>query len=1564
MESTSINWKAFELKNDKKEQWSFECMSYMLFCAEHNNRIGLFRYKNQIGIETEPIILEGKICGFQSKYYSDSIATNKTDIIDSIKKAKSKNENIDELYFYINKEFSESSKKTQKKPKYQQEIEDEAEKLGLKIAWRVPSHLEIQLLLPENKYIYDIFFNLQPNESNLIDDIKEHNETILRNIKSEILHGDKIIRIDRQSIIDKIERNCNKGIDTVISGEGGGGKTAVFKMFYEKNVNKFPICVFKANELNVSNVNDIFRFSNNYSLSQFINIYKDETKKLFVIDSAEKLAEFENLEIINSLIYQLKYNSWNIIYTTRNVYLNDLSFNIKKLLQQTFECCNVPLLELDELLCISKEYGFNLPSNDNFKERLRNLFYLNEYLTRYNDINIKGTYKDFRDVLWAKHIKGTIVKNNLHIQREKCLIEIVRERCKTGSFYVTIDNLPDNALYVLQQDEIINYEESIGAYSITHDIYEEWALNVIVTRAFNNSENVIEFLETIGTTLPIRRAFRVWLSEQIIVNPEVVDDFLKVLNNNLIADYWKQEILVSILLSEYSSIFFKLYNKEIIADDFRLLKKIIFLLRIACVDLTIENNLEQVIPKGRGWQETISLIYKHKDDFFHKNINYVTPILADWCGSYKEGEITRLAGLLIISIIQKTETGTNYVIHSDFVEKILRIINDSAKEICCELEDVFEKVITNNWKKHNDPYYAFCLKILEKPYLANNIIQLLPSYLINLCDLCWTYNVEDDEDDDYPYGINEERHYGIVDHYKLSYMPASANQTPIIWLLQREFKETLEFIIAFTNKSIVKYSDSTLGKNDLTEITLHLDNLEVNQYISNAIWGMHRGVIGPVVPYLLQSIHMALEAYLLEMAEKLDCAIVKHILLIILKGAKSASLTSIVCSVVLAHPDKFYDIALLLSKTIEIFLFDNDRMSREFMVRGSIVKGLGQVYDLLYVDERLKTCEQKFRETSLETIILNYQISGIREFSENQNLELVNRVYSIIDEHKKVENIDLIRRALLSRIDSRNLKTKVIEEKAGCMVLEFEPINIDPDLQQKRIEITNNLDEMQKMTLLKKWAEFPHDSEDKNINIKEYDNNPLKAFSEAKQIYNKLSLKAENKLSEFDNSIPPSVCSKLLLYHHDILSEYDKHFCKKVILDTISQALSGNIHSVFDGSVASSFMAYPILLKEFKEEYKELILYMVLPLILREKTSYGIKMCEYIIESIRRNKMWEKEKGIADEVLLYYIKIKPIYDKIKLEHRKSNSETNQISNQSISEKFLAEINSLNLININYNNIDLNNLSFYDLDIILQLIPSNTKDTDHLAIYSDIIEKLRVILFSDDKKLKYKHNKITYSWKRVVFRQMSKFLLYRDVSTIDKYLTPLLESLEISEYTSLFISELIYAEDILCQRDMFWLIWDKMYLIMKDFYFGNYGYYFDDILEKYLLAVTYDYEKVKEWHSLTENDLSFYDKISIEMNSNPVVLCSIVKVLNSIASKFVNNGLNWIYNIISNNEELSLGKYEYETIYYLEILLRKYIVENKNTIKKKKLLRNKVITIFDFMINRGSMHAYLLRECVI
>lgn len=50
-----MNWHNFSVKNSHQEQWAFEQMSYLLFCAEFDNNIGLFRYKNQSGIETEPL---------------------------------------------------------------------------------------------------------------------------------------------------------------------------------------------------------------------------------------------------------------------------------------------------------------------------------------------------------------------------------------------------------------------------------------------------------------------------------------------------------------------------------------------------------------------------------------------------------------------------------------------------------------------------------------------------------------------------------------------------------------------------------------------------------------------------------------------------------------------------------------------------------------------------------------------------------------------------------------------------------------------------------------------------------------------------------------------------------------------------------------------------------------------------------------------------------------------------------------------------------------------------------------------------------------------------------------------------------------------------------------------------------------------------------------------------------------------------------------------------------------------------------------------------------------------
>lgn len=101
-----------------------------------------------------------------------------------------------------------------------------------------------------------------------------------------------------------------------------------------------------------------------------------------------------------------------------------------------------------------------------------------------------------------------------------------------------------------------------------------------------------------------------------------------------------------------------------------------------------------------------------------------------------------------------------------------------------------------------------------------------------------------------------------------------------------------------------------------------------------------------------------------------------------------------------------------------------------------------------------------------------------------------------------------------------------------------------------------------------------------------------------------------------------------------------------------------------------------------------------------------------------------------------------------------------------------------------------------------------------------------------------------------------------------------------------------------------------------------------------------------------------------MPENPAVLYSISRVLCSIGSPFHLNGIEWLYNIIDKRPDLNLDDLESDTIFYLEVVLRQFVFLNREKIKKDFKLKKKVIKILDFMIERYSAKAYLLRENIL
>lgn len=1566
-----MNWNIFGVKYDKREPWAFEQMSYLLFCAEFNNRIGLFRYKNQTGIETEPIEKEGKHYGFQSKFYMNSIADNKDDIIDSIKKAKSKNKHLDELYLYINQELSESPTKSKKEPQYQLDIEQAAKTEGINIQWRVPSHFELQLSRSENKYINDIFFKLDPNEGDLLDEISKHNENILQAIQTEISFGDKQIKIDRSSVVEAIANASQRSKNIIISGEGGCGKTAIFKEYYNFNFKNIPICVFKANELNVNHINDIFHFDHKFTFAQFLNAYKDEQLKIFVIDSAEKLVEISNNDILTTLIQKLKENAWNIIFTTRYAYLNDLTFHIKENYQLPFEVNDVSLISADELKSIADEFKFSLPQNQKFLERLRNLFYLREYVQQYSNIDKQGNYNGFIDLLWKKRIQNTVQKDNLHLEREKCIISIAKQRCETGRFYINANNLPhlpQSALFQLKQDEILGYDDTHNGYFFIHDIYEEWAMGKIVSRSFSNYSNIKGFFDNLGNSLPIRRAFRLWLSDHLSKNSKEIESFIQGAFTDVeVTQFWKDEILVSVLLSDYSKTFFNFFEKEIIANDFKILKRILFLLRIACTDISAIKNIEIIKPKGKGWEEVIALIYKHKSDFFNSNLKLVLPVLADWCNFNQTGETTRYTGFLALSVIQKTETEENFYMREVAEENILKVVFNSAYELKSELKEIFDKVVSNKWTEHRDPYERLCSYILEKPYIATELIKTLPLSVIQLCDLHWQKQPRKQDRFGYDRDTMESR-YGLAGEHEFKYFPSSANQTPIKWLLQIEFYKTLDFIIDFTNRAVESYSKSDYGKENVVKVTLHINETEVTQYLSGAIWSMYRGTGSPVVPLVLQSIHMALEKTLLDFSQILKSEIIQDILLRILTQSKSASLASIVCSVVLANPDKFYDVSLILFKTIELFHLDTIRCTNEFQAKSlySIGYGMDKIRDILYTDERLKTCDDKHRNSSLELLFLNYQLFGVKGFTEEQNSEFIKKLYEIIDKHKSNASTSKSYGILLARMDRRNLIPKVSQHDDNHLRIEFTLKELSDELKKESEEALNQYQDIFKYSSLRMWSYFLIDARNQTKTAKqeEYDNNPLLALSETKQLVEELKA-GRNGIGMLDYSIPAFSCSKLLLEHKEKLSKEDKVFCKEIVLATISNLFADDYDYQISDGVEASVHAISVLVNEYPEETEDYISIMVLALIDETPIGKYKRICDYVIESIHKSKLWEQNSKVAQSILFGYVKIKPIYKNIVAEKRKEIG-WGRISKKSILEELENRNPDFTFENISFNINDITSLDIHTLEIVLQLIPSDTKNQIHLDIYAESLPSLASQLLKNKKSYKddSEDDANIYELRQHIFKIFAYFILQREKNEINGFLKPFIDSFSSTEETASFIGELVRAEDYLNKYEQFWHIWYNLYPKIKELCASPHEYHLKEIIINYLLAWRWWREGIEEWRSLKKKNLSLYATVSKEIGNIPSVLYSIVKVLNSIGSNFIDEGIEWIHTIVSNNKSLNSDDLESNTLYYLEKFLRKSIFINRQKIKEEIRLKNKIIPILDFIIERGSIHGYLLRESIL
>jgi len=564
---------------------------------------------------------------------------------------------------------------------------------------------------------------------------------------------------------------------------------------------------------------------------------------------------------------------------------------------------------------------------------------------------------------------------------------------------------------------------------------------------------------------------------------------------------------------------------------------------------------------------------------------------------------------------------------------------------------------------------------------------------------------------------------------------------------------------------------------------------------------------------------------------------------------------------------------------------------------------------------------------------------------------------------KKIKLEDKTWMLFLARMDRRRMNITTERTDEG-IVIQFNP-ELEPELKEYSEQSIARSSEFLKYSPLKLWATYKIKGDEKYKEYKQYENNPKLAFREAKEIFNELK---ENKSPEFylfNHSIPAEVCSVLIKYHIDELLKKKKEFCKNVILEFASLSLRTNYQYQISDGVESAISVLPILLKEFPEERETIKTILLLTLFDPHHIGMYAEFADFPTRALKE--LFTISFEDAQSLLLGYLYLKPKYEILREKILRENYKRSiyEVRENELIEAFI-EKHEIDLEKVVKNEItyeDLDVIENLNLDILkraFQLIPEKTNNELHKKIAKRIINTFIPKILSDDRK-----DRIDYKVKHDFLQKYTYFVLSSPQDDINDYLKPFIDNFNASESVADLFEEFICVEDILNTYDKFWLVWEAFKEKVFELCGTDKNYWYKDkIIKSYLFATAPWKEDVKEWHSLKGSNKEFFREISQRIGHCPSTLYALAKLLNGVGSSYINDEIIWISDIIKKNKDLVKKELESNTIYYIENIIRIYIQKNRENIKKTIGLKQKILIILDFLIEKGSVVGYMLREDIL
>lgn len=1511
------SWNEFIGKNSDNPQNAFEALCRLLFRNKFGIKDSLPYFYNNAGNETVPIKVGQDFVGFQSKFFSGNTidSSDANQIIHSIESAHKHYPDQNKLIIYTNVAFG-NPKGSETQTDIQKKIEKKAADNHLTIEWMFGDN--ILDLVDRTPLARALFFDLNDNIQRLPSSVHTWNTNILKDINDEIPYKEQKIRIDKDNEIAELKELIAQHKHILVSGESGSGKSAIIKQYWNEIQNKSETAflILKGYDFDTRFINDLFCFDDSFTYSGFSSFFEGHSNKIVVIDSAEKLIEQSNHAVLRLLLEGLCDKGWQFIFTCKSnsseelhQLLNDLSLPVSDI--------KIKVLSEKDLKSISSQYNINLPTNQKVLHQIQIPFYLARYCEQVH-VDIASP-EDFRDLVWDYKVRG-LVRGGNQQKREECLIQIVEDQLKKGSYFVTPQGIDHDIAYVLVQEDVLTTLPHKG-YAVKHDLYVDWTLDYILERDFSTDENCLAVLKAAPKNISYINAFSRLLESHIDTKDQRIKTIMDSFVSGQVNQKWEHIILAAIGKSEeYASVFFSKYNYSLKANKFVLFNKFIKVLDVSCKVVTGQFEYEGEYysiykPVGKGWDQAVQFVFDNKDTYYLDNLGSVLKLLQGYSKAGKNATAKTQAAhlsLLIHDIVaQKRIKGEE--IWSDYLKPWSALVCSFSWVIKEKLRNTFQQIIQNQWTGHKNPYYELVEYILKnEDNLGKSMLYLTClREVIGLMRLFWTEPPKDRKyrrlnnygsyERGYVFALNED--FGM----DMAYFPASPFQTPIgsmlsdEELLDKNGLQTFDFIIEFTNNCIKAYSErDTLEHKNVISVQL-LDGSQHELISSQSLWNLYRGTQSYTIPHLLESYHMALESYLLSSSsnkqQEPDWERIKMLLWRILNTSHSASLYSIVASIVTAHPEHLFDELMFLCQDIRFLSYDLTRYSSEITASH---KSITFHRHELWWKERKQSNELPHRQIHLERALLECQYRYDSQDGEDAKKRL-SQVYSVVDSlRQQADELSKEDRSLLfikERINYRGCKKENVVLPNGLKAVMLTPTL--PDYLQEESKKTEAMVKRMGAMNLRLWADKKFNGEEKSISMNPFADNPKLILKTTRDIENHLESDSNDGfLLPGDEYVPYMASAVLLMFYAESLTEDEKEECRKRVMTALCNptAMASNSLSEFNVCIA----AIPVLLDLFPQHQEQMI-----PIIAEYATLQDVyineRVCDLLSAAILSGNLWKK-----NQKLMYQ--------------------------------------ALELLKSHIPNEDFESMDSTAAEAILSLLTYNPLNNNR-ALGDLCIEKI-TSRWQNEKDRK------NFMSEHYVADNVTNYVLYAPLESVSRLMVNLVTQLDCDYYSVSILGEFVLNAAQRQRYANFWLVWELYYDKINEL---TTPYNHNQLLNPYLLNPNYLYRDYDDWFYLESKDLSFFLRAASDFGGNPTTIYAIARVFGTIGKPFVKESVNIFYTIITKHHP-RLDNEKKHVVFYLEKITQKVLLEFENDIKIDIKFKEKLTVVLEYMRDNGSIES--------